>query len=321
MTVFNVSPVGQVNGTGALDAGFEYKVGQEVLAEFQKIYKLSEMINTIQLPKGTNRFKMPFLSGKKAEYYQAGSEVKGQQQVQRRDRYVNVDRPLIAHEVIDMQQLDFTNYDVRKAYIELEARSLAEDAETKAMCTLINAARVAPVGTPGGLGYFPGGQVLASATMATNIDTLVDAITNAAIVLDKKNVPKEDRYVYVTPDIWHKLTKVAVLNTTTQGGTANPTTGMVYTISGIAVVSTNFIPTGVRTAAVGDADPTSYAGDFTKTVAVVAHKMAVTKAIQWDVTTRIREDEQTGLSLSMVSHMAFGIGIGNPPCAVELAVL
>ena len=87
-------------------------------------------------------------------------------------------------------------------------------------------------------------------------------------------------------------------------------------IGGVKLYKSNNLPTGVVSAVTGENN--TYNGDFTKTVGIVSHKMAVGTVKLLDLATESDYGVRHQGTL-IASKYAMGTGILRPEAAVELA--
>jgi hypothetical protein len=331
MTVFTASALGQISGTGNIEASFIRAFTQEVLAEFEAVTQITDIIPKRALKPGNIGERFPVLTAKTARYMATrGIEVTGQNQVQKVYRTVSVDRPEYTDEFIDDQDGKFEEFDVRSPYSKLMGRALAYRLESKLMRTAVKAALVADVGTPGTLGYIPGGKTLLHPNMRTDINTFVTYIQAAAAELDRKNVPSDGRVCFVDVDTYYSLMNVSLFNNTQTRGESNPSMAVVGTMYGFTFLKTNFMPSngiqvigatpGTTGIYVGEAgERNDYAGNFVKNVGICMHPMALAQVVDYDIKT-IVEERPSQLGTLIMAAQANGVGIIDPKLVVALSV-
>lgn len=209
------------------------------------------------------------------------------------------------------------HYDARAPYSFELGNALAEQWDTYALRVGVLAARASATITGG-----KAGVVITDADAATNGLSLLESIVTAARRLDEANLPKAERYAFVSPELYYKLlldatNNPALINLDKDvGGDGSLAKGVVGTIAGIKIVPTNLLPsTNIASAVTGAVN--TYHGNFTTTKALVMHKSAIGAVMLKDVMIR-GEDDIARLGYSMVASMVSGIGILRPEAAVEI---
>ena len=166
-----------------------------------------------------------------------------------------------------------------------------------------------------------GGSVIyetGTADFETNGDDLADAMFAAAQLLDEKDVPAEDRFMFVRPAQFYALAKSTKVINRDWGGEGSYAAGNVIRVAGIDIVKTNNLPSGVvanGTTAAGTGN--RYAGDFTNTVGLVMQKSAVGTVKLRDLSVKSEYDLRR-LGNLIVATYAVGHGVLRPEAAVEI---
>ena len=94
--------------------------------------------------------------------------------------------------------------------------------------------------------------------------------------------------------------------------------GKVLRVAGIEIIKTNNLPSGVvANGTVAAGTDNKYAGDFTDTVALVAHQEAVGTVKLMDLGMESEWDARRRATL-MLAEYAVGHGVLRPDCAVEI---
>jgi hypothetical protein len=214
-----------------------------------------------------------------------------------------------------------SHYDVRAPYSSEMGIALANQMDRHVLANGILAARGSNVVT--GLS---GGSVIytddartgsGSANFATNGDHLAEALFAAAEELDSKDVPEDDRYMFVRPAQYYKLVQAAKTINRDFGGAGTYAEGNVLKVAGISVVKTNQLPSTNITTGVEAGTSTRYAVDATNTVGLIMHKSAVATVKLMDLGTESEYDIRRQGTL-MVAKYAVGHGVLRPEAAVEI---
>jgi hypothetical protein len=317
MMAFTPTSVGQLNGTGSVEAAFLSLVGTEVLHAFENSYKMSPMLNTKQVKEGTLGTKFPYITTTQAELHARGVEVDGQDNIERHQREIKIDRPETVREFIDEQDEWISDIAVRQHYTMEMGRALAEARERKAMQSAVLAARTASTNAQGAINYVPGGSVVTHANARTDINQFLRLARNARVIMNKKKVPMEDRYLFVDPDLYDLLLDAKDLIDTNYRGSGSIAEAEVKRVAGFTIVETLYIPTTNITAQTGNRN--IYHGDFTKTVAIAMQKKCLGVAELKGVTTDILPQPRA-LGTLLMAHQSYGIAPIHPECAVEIAL-
>jgi hypothetical protein len=302
------SRFGQLDSAGSATALFLKVFAGEVLTAFQEtnVMAARSMVRTI-----TNGKSAQFPASWKgtAAYHTPGNQLLGTA-VPHNERIVSIDDLLVASRSIAQIDEAMNHYDVRSIYSRDIGMALARTFDKNLFQVAVLAARAASTVTGG-----DGGSVVTSATSGTVAAALEAAAFAAAQALDEKNVPENDRYLFLKPAQYYLLvsgsTKVINrdYNPNPAGGYA---AGKVNQIAGLEIVKTNNLPqSNVATG------PAAYQGNFSTVTGLVTQKGAVgtTKLIDLSVETEWMIEYQTSL---LVGKYAVGHGILRPECSVEI---
>lgn len=205
------------------------------------------------------------------------------------------------------------HWDVRREYSRDVGRALAGAMDRNIAQIALLTARAT-----GNITGAPNGTKVETASVSTNADALVASIFSAAQALDEKDVPKEDRYLFLKPAQYYLLinsgSRAVHADFNTGGSNGGVGVGRIYQVAGIPIVMTNNLPsTNITTG------PTAYQGDFTKSVALVMHRSAVGTVKLMDLAVEMDYDIRRQGTL-IVGKYACGHGILRPECAVEIAL-
>ncbi len=314
-----VTRIGQINGSGAVDALFLKKYAGEVIVAFEGTNKAIErtMVRTITEGKSA---QFPRTGRIGASYHIVGTEIKGKK-INHGEIIIPVDDVLLSDAFIANIDEAKNHYDVRSIYTGEMGRALAKQMDRHILQVGLLAARASNV-----IADLPGGSVVyqnspgapASADFLHNGEHLGEAIFLAAQTLDEKDVPEEDRFAYVRPAQYNALVKAVKNINKDWGGEGTYSDGKITKIAGIELVKTNNLPNSViapGTVEAGTSD--RYAGDFSNAAALVLHKSAVGTVKLWDLgmESEYRVGNQGTL---LVAKYAVGHGVLRPEGAVEI---
>lgn len=308
-----VSRLGQINGSGAVDALFLKVFAGEVLTSFEKTNVMmgKHQVRTIANGKSA---QFPVMGRASAYYHTPGQEILGGT-LKHAEKIITIDELLIAPTFIANIDEAKNHYDVRSVYTREMGAKLANTMDKHVLQTGVLAARTAK--TINDADQFGGTTI--NNVAADNGDALADAMFEAARILDEKDVPADERFLFVRPAQFYALAKSTKVLNRDWGGEGSYAGGNVIRVAGITIVKTNNLP-GVNVAA-GSLDAGTgdkYAGDFSKTVGLVMHPSAIgtVKLLDLGMESEYQISRQGTL---MVAKYAVGHGVLRPEAAVELS--
>ena len=303
------SRFGQVNGDGDARALFLKLFSGLVLAQFstKTVARSRQLVRSITSGKSA---QFPVIGKGGAGYHTPGVQLVGTG-VPSNERVISLDDALIADRFVANIDEAISHFEIRSEYAKDAGDALAQAFDRNSLQVMTLAAR-AGAAVSGGNG---GTVIEAGEDVTDTAASLVAAIATANTALDEKDVPEEDRACFLRPAVYQKLIESghdainADYNREPNGSIAS---GKIFRIGGTELVKTNNLPnTDV------DSGPTGYQGDFTDTVATVAHRSAAGVAMLWDIATEMEYlIEYQGTLL--VAKMAVGHGILRPESAVEI---
>jgi len=158
-----------------------------------------------------------------------------------------------------------SHYDVRSIYSTEVGRALKRSFNSNVFQVALLAARASA--TVSG-GY--GGSALTNAAYATDGATIASGVFAAAQALDEKDVPENDRYVFLKPAQYALVAQTTNVINRDWGGSGVYSEGSVLKVAGVSFVKANNLPsTNVNTG------PAAYQGNFTNVRGLVMQKGAV----------------------------------------------
>jgi hypothetical protein len=309
------SRFGSVNngadGSFANDYALFLKVWSgEVLGQFGEHNRMMPLhtVKTIESGK-TAQF---IVTGKAtASYHVAGTQLLGSNGIPSNEKNINIDNPLIADVSVADVDAAIAHFDVRSDYTKLLARSLAKKADQQLLRVGVLAARASATVTGGNAGSV----IDAGATVVTSSDVLYDAIFDAQVKMNEKDVPEEDRFVILSPANYGLLSRSTKVHDKDWGGSGNIADGTAPRLAGFSILWSNNLPTGVVAAETGTNN--TYSGTFTNTVALCFQREAIgtVKLRDLSMESQRRADFQDNL---LIAKYMMGHGILRPECAVEI---
>lgn len=308
-----VSRLGQVNGQGAADALFLKVFAGEVLTSFEKsnVMMGKHQVRTISNGKSAS---FPVMGRASAYYHQPGQEILGGT-LKHAEKIITIDDLLIAPTFVANIDEAKNHYDVRSTYTREMGNILANTMDKHILATGVQAARAAK--TINDADQFGGTTV--GGVDATSGDALAEAMFEAARILDEKDVPEDERFLFVRPAEFYAMARSTKILNRDWGGEGSYAGGNVIRVAGITIVKTNNLPkTNVAAGSLEAGTNDKYAGDFTKTVGLIMHPSAIgtVKLLDLGMESEYQISRQGTL---MVAKYAVGHGVLRPEAAVELS--
>jgi hypothetical protein len=305
------SRVGSINGGVDKEALFLKVFAGEVLTAFaeKNVMMDKHMVRTISSGKSA---QFPVTGNFSAAYHTPGNEILGTS-MNHAERVITIDDLLISNTFIANIDEAKNHYDVRANYSRKLGEALANTADKHLFQVAIKAARDTATVTDG---Y--GGARITGANMASDSEVLLAAIFEAAQKFDEKDVPEDERYVFLKPAQYYKLAQNTKILNKDWGGSGVYSDGKVFRIAGMTVVMSNHIPTTNITTGTEAGTATRYAVDARTTVGVCLQKEAVGTVKLLDLAMESEYDIRRQGTL-MVAKYAMGHGVLRPECAIELA--
>jgi len=227
---------------------------------------------------------------------------------------INIDDLLVADRFIASIDEAMNHYDVRSIYSGDVGRALAHAMDANIARVGYLAAR-----TASNITGAPGGTKIVASTAKTDADAFVSAIFDGVTQLERNNVPREDRVLFVSPEQYFMLVNSgnrAINRDLNPEGNGSVASGLIYRIAGLPIVMTNDLPTTDQSADATVA--TQYQGDFSTSVALILHKSAVGTVKLLELSVESEYDIRRQGTL-IVGKYAVGHGVLRPECAVEIA--
>lgn len=314
-----VTRLGQINGSGDVDALFLQMYAGEVLTAFEGNNVMMErhQVRTIEHGKSAS---FPAVGLIDAYYHVPGSEILGQK-VNQNEAIITIDDLLISDAFLANIDEAKNHFDMRSIITTEQGRKLAKTMDQHLLQVGVKAARASNV-----VDGLPGGSVITpaepgsptTADFESNPEHLAAALFMAAQKLDEKDVPETDRYAFVRPAQYYKLVQAEKTINRDFGGAGAYSDGTVFRVAGIEIVKTNNLPSTNITSGVRAGTSNRYAGDFTNTVGLVMHKSAVGTVKLLDLGMDAGYDMRRQ-GWMVVSKYAVGHGVLRPNAAVEIS--
>ena len=306
-----VSRLGQANATGDALALFLKVYAGEVLTAFAETNVVLQYVRQRSIAHGKSA-SFPVLGKASGGYHTPGTEIVGRA-IAANEVIITIDDLLLSDTFIANIDEAMNHYEVRSEYSGEQGRFLANTMDKHLLQLGVLAARASARITGES-----GGSVITDSSAASDSNALVADIFTAAQTFDEKDVPSEDRVVFLRPAQFYAIAQNTKVLNKDWGGAGVYADGKVFRIAGIDVVKTNHLPnatvaSGSTLAGTGD----KYAGLFNTTVALVMQKSALGTVKLLDLAMESEYDIRRQGTL-MVAKYAVGHGILAPQAAVEV---
>ncbi len=331
------SRLGQINGAGSELALFLKVFAGEVLASFTDKTVMMGRHRVKNVAGGAKSAQFPAIGTATAQYHVVGENILDGansylQTINHAERTIHIDEILTSNVFVSDIDEIMNHYETRAEYAKQLGIALANKSDKQIMQVLALAA-AASATVSGGDG---GGNINGGATLETDPALLADAIFQAQSILDQKNVPAEERYCLVTPDMYWRTARmggvygggangapVELIDKDMSANNGDVAGGQIVQIGGVKLVPSNIWDT-IDNTNIADNDPgergnggSDYDVNLTNVRAIVWQKQAVgtVKTRSLSVQT---EYQLSHLGSLMVAKQLMGHGILRPECVVTL---
>jgi hypothetical protein len=209
------SRLGQSGGAGDTDALFLKVFANEVLTTFEETNVMKDL-HTVRTISSGKSAQFPTMGKATAKYHTPGEDVfeanNGTDYVStlnHKERIINIDDVLIAAtSIANIDELK-NHYDVRSAYSTELGRALSKRFDLATMRTLVAASQVAASAQANpdagnGIKIDLGTTTGAPADLST-AGNIIQTFRLIAQKLDENDIPSEDRFVILTPELYYLL--------------------------------------------------------------------------------------------------------------------
>jgi hypothetical protein len=313
MSNATVSFLGKTNNGGTANDLFLKVFSGEVLASFQRENKMLEM-STVRTISSGKSAQFPVVGRTTASYHTAGNEIVGSV-INHAEKVITIDDVLLSSAFISSIDDAKNHYDVRSIYSKEMGSALAKKTDQHLLQLSVLGARASATITGG-----DGGNVITDADANTNMTSLIDSIFEGAEDLDNNDVPEDDRYCVLAPDVYYELVQNdKILNRDFSSLNGDFSKGKVLEVAGIKIVKLNTANTSYTdlSGASTTGQNNTYNGDFSTTVASIFHKSAVGTVKLLDLSMESEYDIRRQGTL-MIGKYAMGHGILRPEACVEI---
>lgn len=328
MTASAVSHLGSDN-LGADDyALFLKKWSGEILTTFEEANVMAPLHMTRSISSGKSA-QFPVIGTASTKYHTPGDSVVTAagylNTIRTGERLIYVDKMLTSSVFVAKVEELINHYDVRSIYSTELGRAMAKKYD-ETLLILAAKAAYAPDNDP--ITGAKGGTVVQIAAGATG-QNLLDGISASMQRLDEQDVPKEDRFIVVSPQAYYRLlNQQDLINRDYVAGNGDLSAGSMFSAYGGRILVSNHIPSGDITATDNRADGTgANSNDYTIDLTSGNAGLTAAAGIQAFVFHKAALGTVNLMSLGMeseyqvsrqgtlfVSKYALGHGILRPEC-------
>ena len=312
----NATPtrLGQNLATGDANALFLKIFSGEVLSAFGRENQMMNMTSVRNIQSGKSS-SFPVTGKIQAEYHSAGNEILGSS-VKQTEKIINIDDMLIASTfVAEVDELK-SHFDVRSIFSNEMGRALAKKVDKHLLQLVVKASR-SSANISGDTGA---GTEIVDADADTNMDSLIASVFEAIQKLDENDVPSNDRFMVVTPDIYYKLANVdKLVSRDFSANNGDFGKGSVVAIGGVPVIKSNTAVESYVNSATDSAtgQNNDYLVNASDVVATIFQKGAIGSVKRKDLTLESTYDPRR-MGTLMTARMMIGSNILRPECAVSI---
>lgn len=272
-----------------------------------------QMTTTRQISQGKSS-TFPVTGTISSSYHSVGAEILGSQ-VKHNEKIINVDDMLLASAFIgEIDELK-NFYDVRSIYSKEMGQALAKQVDLHLLNLTVLASQASANLTGG-----TGGYAHVDADAKTNATSFIESCFEGIQRLDENDVPSNDRYIVVAPDIYYQLCNVdKLVSRDFSSNNGDFGKGTVVSIGGVPVIKSNTAVTAFtdQSATSTTGTKNTYYGNFSTVAGVIFHKSAV-GTVQLKSMVMENNYDPRRIGHLLTARMAVGHGILRPESAVSI---
>lgn len=302
------SRLGQANGAGAVDALFLKVFSGEVMSSFNAATVMSDKTRVRNITSGKSA-QFPAIGRIGAEYHTPGTEIVGKT-VEHGEKVITIDDLLISHSFISNIDEAKNHYEVRSEYSKQMGQALAQTYDRSLISLAVKAAAAGEAGAVADQGAASNTNI----GLTPTTQTIVDAIYAEAAAMDALFLPKEDRFVIVSPATYWGLVQNDKLIDRDFGSNGSYAEGTVMKVAGMSIVaSPNMGVNHLAAANVADYPDfnSKYMANTSAVSALIFQRGALGTVKLMDLASESEYDIRRQGTL-MVSKMAVGHGVIRP---------
>lgn len=337
--------LGQIKGTGgAWAAGANQQDGYralflklgsaEVLSAFEEYCVFKGKVKERNI-RGGKSMAFPITGKQEAAYHQPGTEITGgtNDPSALNERVLTLDSLMIADAAIAEVDELMAYWPARQEITRELGRALAYEYDKRLARIIFAAAKntTEPLNKT-----INTGRIGATVTMGTDYtdaaatrqekgDALVNAIFDARIAMEKKDVPTDNLYGVFGPDDYYAITMSSrAINTDFNGGNGSNGTiadGKTLRVAGIPIYSSNNVTQADYSLVAGDCNA-EYAQDLSKCKGLVFHKdvAGVLTLLSPQLQVTSGDWNVSHQSTLLVARQNLGMGVLRAECAVAIDI-
>ena len=337
--------LGQIKGTGgSWEAGADKQDGYralflklgsaEVLSAFEEYCVFKGKVKERNI-RGGKSMAFPITGKQSAAYHQPGTELTGgtNDPSDLNERVLTLDSLMVADAAVAEVDELMAYWPARQEITRELGRALAYEYDKRLARIIYAAAKntTEPLAKSINTGRIGSSVTLgtdytgASATRQEKGDALVNAIFDARIAMEEKDVPTDNLYAVFGPDDYYAITMSSrAINTDFNGGNGSNGTiadGKTLRVAGIPIYSSNNVTQPAYTLVAGDCNA-EYAQDLSKCKGLVFHKdvAGVLTLLSPGLQVTSGDWNVSHQSTLLVARQNLGMGVLRSECAVDISI-
>lgn len=296
----------------------------EVLAAFKEKNVFMNLTRSMNVGAGSSH-QFPIIGKASAKRHVRGENIlddtKGYlNKIEHAERRIQVDRPLLAPFTVDDWDEMIAHAPFRQEYATQVGEALARSMDQQVAQVLVLAARG---GNPltAAINSGRGGKVISKASVDTSATAMIEAMIEAAVSFEEKDVRSSELQFYVKPSMYFALANEGSLidRDFNPEGNGSKASGLVMKGYGFHIGMSNNIPSAPVDPGIAGTEFNTYSGDFTKTQAIGFHRDAVGTVYREGVTVETQRKAEYQQDL-VIARLITGTGILRSECACEIAL-
>jgi len=210
---------------------FYKKFAGEVLAEYEQKNVFANLIWTRTINSGKSA-GFPLIKDAGDPYlFRPGVDELTGSKLEQTEKVINIDGLIIADTIVAEIDEWMNEFEIRSKYAKKLAYSMAKNVDYNIAAVLLKATQDSAASDDI--------TVTGADFASVEASDLVDAIANAAQILDENNVDDSERYLAVAPAVYFKLFKYLSAIDKDYGGQGSIATGKIIELFGFNIVKTN----------------------------------------------------------------------------------
>lgn len=322
---------GQINQAGDDRAIFLKKFSGDVLRQYLDVSVMDGLMWKKSVM-GQKSAAWPLTTTVKGDYHSAkGAQLTGQV-YNNAEKIITIDDNFVVDVFFNKLDDKMAHWDNRAPYVEAMGNDIAIIKDEHAMIEHILGARSGALvtGSNGGTTIandklkLDAGAGAASATIAEQVQAFIDALSNAAVQLNLKKVPKDGRFCVIPTELYYACSNAifangfSLLNQDYRGTGADMATNVVRPIHGFQIIDSIHVPSTLVTTTSDGSRFLYHNGDFTKTVGFCGRKQAVGTLDMQGISIGSDGYEEKFQGELLVASVISGTGYIRPESLVEL---